>query len=264
LNEQAEIKKRFDYEIGLARRIQTSFLPPCCPTLPGYQLSAAWRAAREVSGDFYDFITLSNDRTGITIADVSDKGMPAALFMVLTRTLLRAMAIGKPTTREALERANDLILSDSQTDMFATAFYAVLDQSTGEITYSNAGHNPPLLYRRAEQDLIELEGHGLALGVLPGSHIPERHLNLRPGDTLLMYTDGITEALSPGGEEYGTPRLADLIAANNRMCAGDLVDEILRSVYDFAGGAPQFDDMTMVVLQREDDRVQGAAGIPDA
>ena len=123
LNEEAEIKRRLDYELGMARQIQTSFLPARPPVVSGYEIAAAWRAAREVSGDFYDFVPLPGGCLGFTIADVSDKGMPAALFMVLTRTLIRAMAIGKPTPQEALERANDLIIADAPTDMFATAFY---------------------------------------------------------------------------------------------------------------------------------------------
>jgi serine phosphatase RsbU (regulator of sigma subunit)/putative methionine-R-sulfoxide reductase with GAF domain len=251
LNEQAEIKKQLDYEIGLARQIQTSFLPPCCPEFPGYQISAAWRAAREVSGDFYDFISLPGDRLGFTIADVSDKGMPAALFMVLTRTLIRAMMIGKPTPWEALERANDLILADARTDMFATAFSAVLDPHTGHLIFANAGHNPPLWYRCPEGELTTLKGHGLALGVRPNIQLPERSLELAPGDVLVLYTDGITEALNPNEEEFGTARLTDLIVTNHGLFADEIVEQVLRAVYDFAQGAPQFDDMTMVVVKRD-------------
>jgi sigma-B regulation protein RsbU (phosphoserine phosphatase) len=251
LNEQAEIKKRLDYEFGLARQIQTSFLPPCCPDVPGYQISAAWRAAREVSGDFYDFMSLPGERMGFTIADVSDKGMASALFMVLTRTLIRAMAIGKPTPWEALERANDLILADAHTDMFATAFYGILDRHTGHFTFSNAGHNPPMWYRHREEELVTLKGHGIALGVRPNIHLPERSIELAPGDTLVLYTDGITDALNPREEEFGAARLADLVMEYQGLYADELVDEILREVYEFAGGAPQFDDMTLLVVKRK-------------
>ncbi|MGB8644579.1 MAG: SpoIIE family protein phosphatase [Anaerolineae bacterium] len=259
LNEQAEIKKRLDYEIGLARRIQTSFLPPCCPNVPGYQLSATWRAAREVSGDFYDFVQFQNNRLGLTIADVSDKGMPAALFMVLTRTLIRAMAIGRQAPQEALERANDLILADARTDMFVTVFYAVLDATTGRLRFANAGHNPPLWYRHTTQDLVALKGHGMALGLRAGIHLPEKSIEMAPGDILVFYTDGITDALNLQEQEFGVPRLSDLIIANNHLSAGQLVDEILRAVYDFSQGAPQFDDMTLIVLKRDDDSVSPAA-----
>jgi serine phosphatase RsbU (regulator of sigma subunit)/putative methionine-R-sulfoxide reductase with GAF domain len=251
LNEEAEIKRRLDYELGLARQIQTSFLPGHRPVVPGYEIAAAWRAAREVSGDFYDFIPLSNGRLGFTIADVSDKGMPAALFMVLTRTLIRAMAIGKPTPQEALERANDLIIADAPTDMFATAFYGMLDPATAQFTFANAGHNPPLWFRREHEELTTLKGHGIALAVRPNLRLPEQAIELGRGDTILLYTDGITDALNSREEEFGAARLADLVAANAHLSAQELVDEILRSVYEFSEGMPQFDDMTMVVLKRQ-------------
>jgi sigma-B regulation protein RsbU (phosphoserine phosphatase) len=251
LNEEAEIKKRLDYEIGLARQIQTSFLPNRPPVVPGYDISAAWRAARQVSGDFYDFINLPGGRLGFSIADVSDKGMPAALFMVLTRTLIRAMAIGKPTPKEALERANDLIISDAPSDMFVTAFYGMLDPTTAEFTFTNAGHNPPLWFRREQEELTMLREHGIALGVHRNIVLPEQRIMLGAGDTLLLYTDGVTDALNEREEEFGAPRLADLVASNADLSAQELVDEILRSVYEFSGAMPQFDDLTMVVLKRQ-------------
>jgi serine phosphatase RsbU (regulator of sigma subunit)/putative methionine-R-sulfoxide reductase with GAF domain len=258
LNEEAELKRRLEYELGLARQIQTSFLPGRPPLVAGYQIAGAWRAAREVSGDFYDFVSLPAGRLGLTIADVSDKGMPAALFMVLTRTLIRAMAIGKPTPQEALERANDLIIADAPTDMFATAFYGTLDPATAQFTFANAGHNPPLWFRREREELTTLKGHGLALGVRPSIHLPEETIELGGGDAILMYTDGITDALNSQEEEFGAARLADLVAANAQLPAQELVDEILRSVYEFSGGTPQFDDMTMVVLKREIDGQGGS------
>jgi sigma-B regulation protein RsbU (phosphoserine phosphatase) len=193
---------------------------------------------------------LPNGHIGFTIADVSDKGMPAALFMVLTRTLIRAMAIGKPTPQEALERANDLIISDAPTDMFATAFYGVLDVDAAKFTYTNAGHNPPLWFRREREELIQLQAHGLALAVHPDIQLPQESIRLEPGDTLLLYTDGVTDALNAQEEEFGTARLADLVAAGADLSAQELVNEILHSVYEFSGDTPQFDDLTMVVLKR--------------
>jgi serine phosphatase RsbU (regulator of sigma subunit) len=251
LNEEAEVKKRLDYELGLARQIQASFLPDRVPQVAGFDIASAWRAAREVSGDFYDFMNLPEGRVGFSIADVSDKGMPASLFMVLTRTLIRAMAIGKPTPREALERANDLIISDARTDMFVTALYGVLDPATAEFSFTNAGHNPPLWFRHDEEVLTTLRAHGLALGVHPNIDLPEEKVELGPGDTILMYTDGITDALNPREEEFGIGRLADLVAVNGQLSAQELVSEILRAVDDFSEGAPQFDDLTMAVLKRK-------------
>ncbi len=247
---EAEEKKRMEYELGLARQIQTSFLPEACPRIPGYQIGAMWQTAREVSGDFYDFVTLHSHRLGITIADVSDKGMAAALFMALARTILRTMAIGKPTPREAVERANDVILADARAEMFVTVCYAVLDPQQHRVTYVNAGHMPPLLYRAAQDQVSTLSAHGIALGVVPNITLDEYQVDLAPGDVLLFYTDGLTDAINAQEEEFGMERLAALVAANARASSDTLVAEISRAVTEFAGEGVCFDDLTMVVLRR--------------
>lgn len=251
LGEQAEFKKRMDYELGLARQIQISFLPHQPPQLPGYEIASEWRAAREVSGDFYDFIPLHNGRLGLVIADVSDKGLPASLFMALTRTIIRTMAFGKPTPREALERANDVILADARADMFVTAFYGVLHPESGALDYTNAGHNPPLLYRYADKSVTVLTAHGIALGIYPNAEEPQEQIALQPGDMLVLYTDGITDALNQSEKEFGMERLAALIAAHGALSAQALLQQILRAVEEFSAGVPQFDDLTMVVLKRD-------------
>jgi serine phosphatase RsbU (regulator of sigma subunit)/putative methionine-R-sulfoxide reductase with GAF domain len=245
----AEEKKRFEYELGLAQQIQKSFLPAACPTVPGYEICSLWQTAREVSGDFYDFVTLHGGRLAITIADVSDKGMAAALFMALARTILRTMTIGKPTTREAVERANDVILADARSEMFVTVFCAVLDPQQHRLTYVNAGHNPPLLYRATHRQVTTLEGNGIALGVLPNISLEEFEIQLAPGDLLLMYTDGVTDAINAQEEEFGADRLADLVATRAQSAEG-LIAEIKRAVWEFAGEGINFDDVTMVALKR--------------
>ncbi len=251
LDEQAELKKRLDYELGLARQIQTSFLPARPPRVPGYDIAAAWHAARLVGGDFYDMIPLPHQRLGLVIADVSDKGLAAALFMALTRTIIRTMAIGKPTPREAMERANDVIIADAQSDMFVTAFYGILDSMDGSVTYVNAGHNPPLVYQHTTGTVRPLREHGIALGILPNSEQPQAHLQMECGDVLVMYTDGVTDALDKGGEdEFGAARLIEVIQEHAHRTAQELTDEILRAVQEFATGAPQFDDLTLVVVKR--------------
>jgi serine phosphatase RsbU (regulator of sigma subunit)/putative methionine-R-sulfoxide reductase with GAF domain len=250
LRREAEEKKRFEVELGLARQIQKSFLPEACPVLPGYQICSLWQTAREVSGDFYDFVSLSGGRLAITIADVSDKGMAAALFMALSRTILRTMAIGKPTPHETVERANDVILADARSEMFVTVFYAVLDPPSGQITYVNAGHNPPLLYRAARQELTTLKGHGMALGVTPNLTFEEHTIELARGDILLLYTDGVTDAINMQEEEFGAERLAALVMSNAHLNADALIDEIARALADFAGEGVRFDDVTMVVVKR--------------
>jgi serine phosphatase RsbU (regulator of sigma subunit)/putative methionine-R-sulfoxide reductase with GAF domain len=251
LDEQAELKKRLDYELGLARQIQTSFLPARPPQLPGYDIAAAWHAARLVGGDFYDMIPLQHQRLGLVIADVSDKGLAAALFMALTRTVIRTMAIGKPTPREALERANDVIIADAQSDMFVTAFYGILDTTDGSFVYANAGHNPPLHYHHADQTVTPTKEHGIALGILPNVEQPQAHLQLGCGDVLVLYTDGVTDALDRSGdEEFGASRLTEVVQEYAAESAQDLTNRILQAVEEFTNGAPQFDDLTLVVVKR--------------
>ncbi len=251
LSQAAEEKKRLEYELRLARQIQKSFLPDACPSVRGYQLCSEWKTAREVSGDFYDFVSLHGGRQGILIADVSDKGMAAAMFMALSRTILRTMAIGKPTARETLERANDLILADARSEMFVTVFYAVLDPDTHRLTYVNAGHNPPLFYRAARKELTTLKGHGVALGVMPSIALEEHTIEMAPDDLVLMYTDGVTDAINAREEEFGTDRLANLVMTNAHQPVECIVDEITRAVTEFAGEGIYFDDVTMVALKRE-------------
>ena len=250
LTRAAEEKKRLDYELQLARQIQKNFLPDACPVLPGYEICSHWQTAREVSGDFYDFVQLNGGRLGITIADVSDKGMAAAMFMALSRTILRTMTIGKPSPRDAIERANDVIIADARSDMFVTVFHAELDPHTHKFTYVNAGHNPPFLYRAAKKELTTLKGHWIALGVMPNITLPEHENHLAPGDVLLLYTDGVTDAINADEEEFGADRLADLVAANAHLNVESLVDEINRAVTEFAGEGVHFDDLTMVAVKR--------------
>lgn len=252
LDEQAEEKKRLDHELRLAHQIQASFLPRHPPLLPGYDIGAAWYAAREVSGDFYDLIPLSHGRLGLVIADVSDKGLPAALFMALTRTIIRTMAIGKPSPREAMERANDVIIADAQSDMFVTAFYGVLDTTDGSVLYVNAGHNPPLLCHHADRTLAPLREHGIALGIVPNLEQPQGHAQLQCGDVIVLYTDGITDALNEAEEEFGVARLGAVIQEHAGKTAQALTDEILRAVEQFTQGVPQFDDLTLVVVKRNE------------
>ncbi len=247
---ESEEKKRLDYELHLARQIQESFLPEACPVLPGYQVCSMWQTARQVSGDFYDFVPLGGGRWGITIADVSDKGMAAALFMALSRTILRTMAIGKPTPHEAVDRANDIILADAHSDMFVTVFYMALDPQTGHITYVNAGHNPPLLYRGATQEVVPLSEHGIALGVVPNITLEDHDLVIEPGDVLLMYTDGVTETMNAQEEEFGPERLTETLVRCAGLTTEGLLAEITRNVKEFAGDGAAADDLTMIALKR--------------
>ncbi len=250
LQSEAEGRKRYEYELGLARQIQESFLPEACPVIPGYDICSMWQTAREVGGDFYDFIPLSGGRWAAVIADVSDKGIAAALFMALSRTIIRTMAISKQTPHEALERSNDVILADARSEMFVTVFFGVLDPPTGRFTYGNAGHNPPLLYRANTKQVTSLKGHGLVLGVLPNVSLDEYTLDLKQGDLLLLYTDGVTEAVNAQEEEFGTDRLASIVAACGDLSATQVIDEIAKAVTEFVGDQPPFDDQTMLAIKR--------------
>ncbi len=243
-------RQRLEQELSLAREIQTSFLPREAPDVPGWGLAADWQAARQVGGDFYDFVPLPDGRYGLVIADVADKGVPAALFMALSRTLMRAVAFTGRTPSEALRRVNQLILSDARSDLFVTVFYAIWNPVTGEVAYSNAGHNPPILIR-AGGALELLSGRGMALGVVEPIHLEARSIIMAPGDTLLLYTDGVIDALNDQDEAFGMERLSHTLNAARHLPARDIVKAIMRAVEQFACCEGAFDDETIIVLKRE-------------
>ncbi|MGQ9816252.1 MAG: PP2C family protein-serine/threonine phosphatase, partial [Candidatus Roseilinea sp.] len=243
-------RQRLEQELALAREIQTSFLPREAPSVPGWGLAADWQAARQVGGDFYDFVPLQDGRYGLVIADVADKGVPAALFMALSRTLMRAVAFTGRTPSEALRRVNQFILSDARSDLFVTVFYAVWDPVTGEVTYANAGHNPPLLVR-ADGQLELLSGRGIALGVVEDIRIEERSILMAPGNVLLLYTDGVTDALNEQDDAFGLDRLGQTLKAVRHLPAQDIVKAIMSAVEQFACCEGAFDDQTILLLKRE-------------
>jgi GAF domain-containing protein len=244
------LRQRMERELEVAQGIQRSFLPQQLPNVPGWELAVFYRAARQVGGDFYDFIPLKSGKWGIVIADVADKGVPAALFMVLSRTNLRAAAFGREQPVETLLRVNELLLSDSRSDLFVTCWYGVLDPTTGELVYANGGHNPPLLIR-ADGLSEELSGRGIALGVLESDliTIEERRTTIRPNDLLVAYTDGVTEALRSDGTEFGVVGLQSTSAGMRHRPAADVMKRIVQAVDTFTAGEPQFDDLTLVILK---------------
>ncbi len=249
LQERAQ-RERLERELQFAHELQEAFMPSGLPHLPGWELAATWQAAREVGGDFYDFFELPDGKLGLVIADVADKGMPAALFMSLTRTLVRAAALEAASPAGALARVNDLLVPDAQEGMFVTAFYAVLSLQTGQLAYASAGHNPPLLLRPRTGEEEWLRTEGMVLGVLEGIHFGERIVALEPGDVLVFYTDGVTEAFSPGGDIYGEGRLRAAIEAAADTPAQAMLEAICASVSDFVGDNPPSDDLTLMVLRR--------------
>jgi serine phosphatase RsbU (regulator of sigma subunit) len=256
LQKLAVEKERMEHELALASQIQSSLLPACCPNIPGYELAAEWRSARQVSGDFYDFFALPDGKWGILIGDVSDKGVPAALFMALSRSLIRSGVIGAISPAAGLQRANEWILKDTTSGMFVTVFYAVLDLTCHVLTYVNCGHNPPLLLRDGEIEGEWLSTQGIALGVVEGITLEERSLGLRRNDLLLLYTDGITEAINDAQEFFGTERLLAAVSdARKSQLAGSpeqAIAAVLAALSGFVADAPPADDITLVALQRMD------------
>lgn len=235
-------------ELEIARRVQLSSLPEALPPVPELELVGRMLPAREVGGDFYDFFELDAHRIGIVIGDVSGKGVPAALFMAISRTLLRALAQRYDRPGDCLARLNDLLVQNNQEELFVTVFYGILDRRTGELIYANGGHNPPVLVTQGEPELLARTG-GIALAALDGLRYADRSVQVHPGDTLLLYTDGITEAVSAAGLEYGVERLAACLAEAGPSGATALLDRLIADVQRFAGTEPQADDITCVALR---------------
>ncbi|MBU1878798.1 MAG: GAF domain-containing protein, partial [Chloroflexi bacterium] len=249
LYRETAAKDRMERELQVARQIQTSFLPDSCPAIPGWQVAAEWRSARQVGGDFYDFIELPGDCWGLVVADVSDKGVPAALFMALSRTMIRAAAAEGRQPAQLLSQVNTLMLADTRSEMFVTAFYAMLDTRQHSLTYANAGHNPPLLVRAQTGELVRLANHGIVLGIVPDVMLENSPMDLALGDVLVLYTDGVTDAIDAQDHEFGEERLAALVQQHAHRPAREIVAAIDQAVADFVGDTPAFDDFTLVVLK---------------
>lgn len=249
LQAEASAVERMERELEVARAIQTSFLPGELPQEPGWEVAAHYRAARQVGGDFYDFFRVDEHRWAVVVADVADKGVPAALFMVLSRTLLRAVGLNRHTPLETLRRVNQLLLHDSRSDLFVTVWYGLWDAQTGTVQYCSAGHNPPLLVH-ADGSAELLSARGLALGVVSDVVLHEAEVTLEPGDLLLAYTDGLTDALRPDKTEFGVIGLQSTVTSLRKGSAHDIVQGTVHALDRFVEGAPQFDDMTFVVLKR--------------
>ena len=239
-------------ELALAGRVQASLLPEI-PQEAGWEIAAAWRPARETSGDFYDFIRLPDGRLAIVIADVVDKGMGPALLMTLSRTLLRSHAADYLDHPEALlEAVNRRIIADLDAGLFVTLFYGLLDPASGTLTYCNAGHPPPYLVsgeRRAAPEALYRTG--MPLGVSEDSRWTRERVYLPPGGTLLLYTDGVLDAENAEGEFFGQERVQELLGDNFNRRAAEVQETLLAALYTFAGGEPQIDDLTLVVLRRD-------------
>ena len=238
-------------ELDVAKTIQQSILPTVFPETDGMQIFGSMEPARAVGGDFFFVERFVDGRIALAVADVSDKGVPAALFMMLTRTLLKgALRDGAPPGR-VLEEVNDLLHEDNDTAMFVTLFCGIYDPHTGGFTYANGGHNPPLHVRAdGSSEILPITG-GIALGVAPEFTFAEDAIELAPGDSAVLYTDGVTEAINAADEEFGMERLHAIFAETPGLDAREGNIAIFESLGTFTGETPQFDDITCLVLHRK-------------
>ena len=252
--QEAKERERIEQELRVASLIQQTLLPKALPELPGYRVAAYYRPAREVGGDFYDFLTLDDGRLGLVVGDVTDKGVPAALVMATTRTMLRAAAQRLLSPGEVLQRVNDVLVQDIPPNMFVTCLYAILDPKSGRVTYANAGHDLPYRRRAGRGGTAEeLRARGMPLGLMPGMAYEEKEMVLERGESVLFYSDGLVEAHDPEREMFGFPRLQALVGAH-RAGGSSLISFLLSELARFTGeGWEQEDDITLVTLDRPEE-----------
>ena len=248
LEQEIRERERVEQELQVARSIQQASLPKEVPELEGWQVSPYYQPAREVGGDFYDFLELPSGQLGLIVGDATGKGVPAALVMASARSMLRAVAqaLGSSSPGDVLGRVNDALFTDIPPNMFVTCFYAILDPKSGSLTYANAGHDLPYLHRSGTAE--ELRARGMPLGLMPGMGYEEKEITLQAGESALFYSDGLVEAHDPKGEMFGFPRLRELIAEHgDKRSLGDL---LLEELYSFTGEEwEQEDDITLLTLR---------------
>ena len=242
-------KERMESELKIAHALQGAILPKTLPDSPSFSGQALMTPAREMGGDFYDFFTLDDGRLSVVMADVSGKGVPAAFFMAIARTVMRAAAARHPDPGPCLEEVNDAICEQNPQDLFVTLFYGILDPKTGEFVYANAGHNPPFVVKRpGDVQALPMTG-GMAVGVMPGLPYSEDATTMAPGDTMFLYTDGITEAMNVDEEEFTEARLEAVLADGHALPVDAVLTNVTSAVVEFVAGAEQSDDITCIVLR---------------
>jgi steroid delta-isomerase-like uncharacterized protein len=245
------MRQSIEQELRLARSIQQASLPKEVPSLEGWQISPFYRPAREVGGDFYDFHPLSEGRLGLVVGDATGKGVPAALVMSTTCGMLRLAAQSSSSPGQMLQRVNETLFPHIPPNMFVTCFYAILDPNSGSLTYANAGHDLPYLWRGG--DCEELRARGMPLGLMPGMSYEEKETILQAGEAALLYSDGLVEAHGPEGDMFGFPRLQSLVAEHGK--ARSLGALLLEELYSFTGEEwEQEDDITLLTLRRSASR----------
>jgi serine phosphatase RsbU (regulator of sigma subunit) len=253
LLEQERIEReRVEQELRVARRIQQASLPKEVPELEGWEIAPHYQPAREVGGDFYDFFELEDGRVGVVVGDATGKGVPAALVVTATYSMLRAVAqvLGSFSPREVLAQVNEALLARIPLNMFVTCFYAILEPKSGSLKYANAGHDLPYLWHGGGE-AEELRARGMPLGLMPGMSYEEKEITLQRGESVLFYSDGLVEAHEPKGEMFGFPRLRALVAEHGAEEERSLGDLLMKELYSFVGeGWEQEDDITLLTLRR--------------
>ena len=247
-------RERLSSELEIAHEVQTKLLPEKTPLANGYSFAAVCEPAKEVGGDYYDFTIIDNDKIGIVIGDVTGKGLPAAIYMTLVKGIFQSCSENNSSPAEVLIKMNKLVYQIMQNGLFVTMLYGILDTRNNRFTFARAGHELPLLYKSVDKSCQFIKTVGMALGFERGdvfaSSVEEKAISVEEGDTIILYTDGVTEANNKFSEEYGGSRISDFAAENSNMRTDKLLELFHEDVKNFCLGTEQFDDMTIVVLQR--------------
>jgi len=251
---EANEKKRLDHDLEIARDIQRILLPAEAPSINGFEISGLNVPARQVSGDYFDYIKIDDERLGVAIADVSGKGVPASLIMAICRSVLRSQATQNSSPSDVLRKVNRQLYPDIKEDMFISMAYVILDHARNGVTLARAGHDAPLLYKRETQMVSPLKPPGLVLGIDSGSVFDRMandfNISLERGDVLVLYTDGVTEALDAEGYEFGLERMIQSVRASAPEGASAMVTRVIEDVRNFAGSQPQNDDITLIAIRK--------------
>jgi len=255
--QQQELAARaMEHELGIASEIQTNLVPKSILKVPGYDIGAYYRPSKEVGGDYYDFIEIDENRSGLIVADVSGKGVPGSLVMAMARAFIRMEAerSRNPSTADTLARANKMLARDMRKGMFVTAIYGILDRTNHQIRVSSAGHNPMILWRSRSEEIVLINPKGIALGLDKGPvfdrSISEEIIQLEPGDRVVIYTDGTVEAMNAKREEFGDRPFQDLVRKLAKTESNQFLNLIVKALDEHQGNAPQHDDMTIVTFRR--------------
>ena len=251
---EANEKKRLDHDLEIARDIQRILLPSEAPAVPGFEISGINVPARQVSGDYFDYIKVDDQRLGVAIADVSGKGVPASLIMAICRSVLRSQSANNTSPADVLSKVNRQLYPDIKEDMFISMAYVILDHTNNHVTLSRAGHDAPLLYKRSSQTVTPLKPRGMALGIDSGSVFDrltiDFDVSLERGDFLVLYTDGVTEALDSEGYEFGLERTIQSVRASAMHGASAIITRVIDDVRNFSGSQPQNDDITLIAIHK--------------